>query len=260
MHYSIFYNLLTYKDNMIPKIIHQTWKDKKIPQEWKSSVNRCKKLHYGYKYILWTDKMMENFVKRVYPVIWPLYRSYKYHIQRCDVFRYLVLYHYGGIYLDLDTYCKKKLDGLLKHECVLTETPQGGLSNYFIMSTRKNKFMKYCIDHLEQYKDVGTLFGKHFHVMATSGPWFVTQMYRTYPTHLNDNKNKIHILSTNETSGDCNACNFDCKGGKYFTLVRGKSWHDLDSSVIDFIYCNYKKIIVFICVVLFTIIAIVKLL
>ena len=49
---------------MIPKIIHQTWKNKQIPDEWNHAVESCKKINSHYKYILWTDETMKNFVKK----------------------------------------------------------------------------------------------------------------------------------------------------------------------------------------------------
>lgn len=45
-----------------------------------------------------------------YPWFLPTYRSYAYAIQRVDVVRYFLLHHYGGLYLDLDVGCKKRLD------------------------------------------------------------------------------------------------------------------------------------------------------
>lgn len=93
---------------MIPKIIHQTWKNTKIPDNWIDAQKSCKILHPDYKYILWTHEDMDKFVKSEYPNFYKTYISYKYDIQRCDAFRYLVLYTYGGIYLDLDIVCKKK--------------------------------------------------------------------------------------------------------------------------------------------------------
>ena len=41
---------------MIPKIIHQTWKNKNIPDEWKDAVNSCKSIHKDFKHIVWTDE------------------------------------------------------------------------------------------------------------------------------------------------------------------------------------------------------------
>ena len=91
---------------MIPKIIHQTWKNEKIPKKWKKAVKSCK--FEGYTYILWTDKKMDKFVEKYYPDFYDFYSSYKYVIQKCDAFRYLVLYKFGGIYLDMDLLCKTK--------------------------------------------------------------------------------------------------------------------------------------------------------
>jgi len=93
---------------MIPKIIHQTWKNTIIPTQWQDSVDACKKRHSDYEYKLWTDDMMDDFVQLEYPDFYPTYKSYKYHIQRCDVFRYLILYKYGGIYIWIWIYFVKR--------------------------------------------------------------------------------------------------------------------------------------------------------
>jgi len=105
---------------MIPKIIHQTWKNNVIPDNWKDAVNSCKEVNNDFKYILWTDQMMEEFVQKYYPEFLHTYKSYKHNIQRCDAFRYLVLYKYGGVYLDMDTICKKNLSELLHYDIVFT--------------------------------------------------------------------------------------------------------------------------------------------
>ena len=75
---------------MIPKIIHQTWKSKNIPDKWKDAVESCKTINKGFKYLLWTTETMDKFVKKYYPDFYKTYKSYRYNIQRCDVFRYLV--------------------------------------------------------------------------------------------------------------------------------------------------------------------------
>ena len=33
-----------------------------------------------------------------------LYENVRYRVQRCDLARFLILYHYGGMYADLDTF------------------------------------------------------------------------------------------------------------------------------------------------------------
>ena len=87
---------------MIPSILHQTWKNKEIPDQWKASYDSCQRVMASYTRRLWTDEEMEAFVKQNYPEMYDTYMSYPHHIQRCDSFRYMLLYKIGGVYLDMD--------------------------------------------------------------------------------------------------------------------------------------------------------------
>jgi mannosyltransferase OCH1-like enzyme len=40
----------------VPKLIHQTWKDKNVPEKWREAQQSCIDAHPGYTYKLWTDK------------------------------------------------------------------------------------------------------------------------------------------------------------------------------------------------------------
>lgn len=87
-----------------------------------------------WEYTLWTDESGDAFVKEYYPQLFSTYRGYRQEIQRSNILRcvslaqsalilnadvlpslgrYLVLHHYGGIYLDLDLRCLKPLDAFL---------------------------------------------------------------------------------------------------------------------------------------------------
>jgi len=226
---------------MIPKIIHQTWKTKDIPDEWKDAVESCKSINKDFKHILWTHKTMDEFVKKFYPDFHKIYKSYKYDIQRCDVFRYLVLYKYGGVYLDMDIICNYKLNKLLKYNIVFANSSnvKTSFTNSFYMVIPNHPFFKFCIDHLQENIHNYEYFGKHLHVMYSTGPLFLTNMIETYGKIPN-----MYILTQNEFAGDCNVCNENnCNGGKYFTHIHGNSWHEIDSTIYNYCLCNYKKII-----------------
>ena len=228
---------------MIPDIIHQTWKTNKIPEMWKESVEACKDKHKSYKYMLWTDSSMKEFVKKEHPEFYKTYNSYPHTIQRCDAFRYLVLYKYGGIYIDMDLFCRKSLTSLLKYNLVLVKSANyDTITNSFIMVTPKNPFIKYCIDNLEKHKDDYSMFGKHVHIMNGTGPFFINKMVDDYG--LEKKKDNYYILSKKEFSGDCSVCNTDknCKGGLYFKHLVGNSWHSLDSKIYNTCMCIYKSI------------------
>jgi mannosyltransferase OCH1-like enzyme len=220
---------------MIPKIIHQTWKTTEIPDEWKDAVNSCKEIH-DYKYILWTHEDMDHFVKKEFPHIYKLYTSYKYDIQRCDAFRYLVLYKYGGIYLDMDIVCKKSLDKFLNYDIVFARYSylNKEFINSFFMTSPRHPFFLYCINNLHKNIDSYKYFGKHLHVMNSAGPAFLTKMIKEYGT-IEDS----YTLTKNEFAGSCNSCNEKkCTGGIYFNHIPGKSWHSFDSTLYNFLFCN----------------------
>jgi hypothetical protein len=41
---------------VVPKILHQTWRDKEVPEKWKEAQRSCIEAHPGYEYRLWTDE------------------------------------------------------------------------------------------------------------------------------------------------------------------------------------------------------------
>jgi len=231
---------------MIPKIIHQTWKNTQIPDNWIDAQKSCKAIHSDYKYILWTHEDMDKFVKNEYPNFYKTYISYKYNIQRCDAFRYLVLYKYGGIYIDLDIVCKKSLNNFLHYDIVLPlcSSDSNMFTNGFLMIIPKHPFFKYCIDQLPNYINSYSYLGKFSHVMNSTGPVFLTNMIKNYNKNSNMSIKNMNILTKKQFSGDCNVCNEDtCIGGEYFDHLVGKSWHDTLSAYIVFIQCNKEKII-----------------
>jgi mannosyltransferase OCH1-like enzyme len=231
---------------MIPKIIHQTWKTREIPHQWQSAVQSCKALHPDYEYILWTHETMAEFVKTEYPDFLQTYTGYKYDIQRCDAFRYLVLYKYGGIYLDLDMICKKKLDGLLTYDFVLgkslntSSSYASSYANCFFMVIPQHPFIKFCIEQLPHYAQSFVYFGKHLHIMNSAGPLFLTKMIAKYKNIPN-----MYVLTQTEFAGDCNVCNFNkCQSGTYFNHFEGNStWNSWDSTFYNAVFCNYKWIL-----------------
>lgn len=109
---------------MIPKIIHQTWKSDKIPPRFVPFVDSWKSHHPDYTYMLWTDDNNREFVKNEYPNFLYLYDTIPTPVMKCDFMRYLIIYHFGGYYVDLDVMCHKALENLPKlpsHDVVLTE-------------------------------------------------------------------------------------------------------------------------------------------
>lgn len=156
---TIEYSMISSNDNAdslipakIPRILHQTWRDAEtIPHQWQQASNSCRILHPDYQYRLWTDKSARELIQTEFPSLLTTYDSYPYDIQRADMIRLVILYAFGGIYLDLDIICLKSLNQLRNYEFVLPRTRPVGLSNDFIMAEPKHPFLWQVINDLPNF-------------------------------------------------------------------------------------------------------------
>ena len=228
---------------MIPKIIHQTWKNNIIPNHWKESPYYWKKYHPDYKYILWTDDDNRIFIKKNYPWFLHIFDNYPHNIQRADAIRYFLLYTFGGIYSDLDIYPKKSLDIFINkynnpNSCVLIKSSQlGVVTNSFMMSTPKHPFWIKCIESMIENKDSKFYYTKHLYVMNSTGPLMINYVYKQYP----DN---VYFLP-NKNFMPCSICSpKPCTNKDSFLVyTEGQSWNEWDSHILNFIYCKWKIIL-----------------
>jgi mannosyltransferase OCH1-like enzyme len=231
---------------MIPKIIHQTYKSlEEIPEHWERARQSVLRAHPDYQYVFWTDKDIHRFMQREYPTFYrETFVKYPHVIQRIDAFRYFVLYHYGGIYMDLDIGVKRPLDKYIKHDLVVVKSMNVSnvFTNSLMMSSRGNPFMLQCMHALHSYKDQYRMLGKHVHVMNSTGPLFLTNQLQKY------RKESYYVISKEAFQGDCTVCNLDkCVGGNEFFSVKGNSWHSWDSAAYNFVLCKRNYLLLFFC-------------
>jgi hypothetical protein len=99
---------------MIPKIIHQIAPTEKNNWdiEWKPCHESWKTAYSDFKFMMWDDENinLSNLIGKYYPEYSEKYRILPYNIMRYDIGRCFLMYHYGGIYADMDLYCHKKFD------------------------------------------------------------------------------------------------------------------------------------------------------
>ena len=145
---------------MIPKIIHQTWKTSNIPNKWKEYHNTWKK-HFPepeYQHILWTDEVNKDFIKENYNWFYNTFSGYPKGIQRADAIRYFILFHYGGIYADLDCEVRENFYQDLEQDNInLAGNPyENGKStmNNLMCSDKNNDKWKKVFQELEKSKNL----------------------------------------------------------------------------------------------------------
>lgn len=92
----------------IPKIIHQIWIGKKLPDEFKKFTESWKIYHPDWEYKLWTQDDIPKLNLRNRDFI----EQSRNPGEISDLLRYEILYQYGGVYLDVDFECLRSLESL----------------------------------------------------------------------------------------------------------------------------------------------------
>lgn len=131
----------------IPPHLFQTWKSKTdIPGNFAYWSQTFRTENPGYDYWLWDDDDNRAFIASHYPWFLPTYDAYPAEIFRADAVRYFFLYHFGGIYADMDTECLRPFDTLLdKGDVILGRMGTDGafphaLPNAVMLSRPRQEF------------------------------------------------------------------------------------------------------------------------
>ena len=94
--------------SLIPKNIFQTHKSIDYINSKPKLVNAINswKKHRQFNYYFFNDSQCENFIKKHFPnKIYLAYKKLPMAVMRADLWRYCVIYKYGGIYADTDAIC-----------------------------------------------------------------------------------------------------------------------------------------------------------
>jgi len=141
----------------IPKKIHQIWLGGKIPSKYEELQKTWINNNPDWEYKLWTDEDLEKFDlvnKKVIDNMTNLG-------SKSDLFRYEILYKYGGVYIDTDFECIKSFNdfihldlfsgvGTIWEEFDVNKTPQGpNIFNGLIGIKPKHKILKGMIENLD---------------------------------------------------------------------------------------------------------------
>jgi mannosyltransferase OCH1-like enzyme len=116
---------------MIEKNIFQSWNTKIIHPLVQKKIDFLKKINNNYTYYLYDDNDMDNFVNDHFKgEIAECYNKLNIIVAKVDLWRYLILYKYGGVYLDMDSSIEKPLDELIQENDAAIITVEGNQNLY----------------------------------------------------------------------------------------------------------------------------------
>ena len=116
---------------MIEKNIFQSWYTKNLPPLVQQKIDYFKNLNPEYTYNLYDDDDIDNFVNEHYKgEIAECYNKLNIMVAKVDFWRYLILYKYGGVYVDIDSSIEKPLNELIKDDDNAIITAEGNPNVY----------------------------------------------------------------------------------------------------------------------------------
>ncbi|GAB7324528.1 hypothetical protein MBLNU13_g08434t1 [Cladosporium sp. NU13] len=156
------------------------------------------------------------------------YTSYAQTIQRSNILRYLILHHYGGIYLDLDLTCRQPLDNLLHAPFLTSSTSKWpvGINNAFILSRPQHPFLGHLISDERIQEHARDWPSPWLESMITTGFVFLSNAWMDYvEIHKHPSyQDSVFVLADNHGKYAEHAL-----GGKAMTPLfehgRAGSWH-----------------------------------
>lgn len=175
------------------KIIHRIWLQSSTQVPEKYNVNLQSALHHnpGYKQVIWDDAKIIPLVKEHFPHLLKIYQGYQWWVQRCDFARYLLLYLYGGFYLDMDVEVVGSFDPIVekskpffvRHEKMLHCLSYDSLhinNNFLYSPYPKHPFFKYLVECTECSFERRFFDLKIYYIVRSTGPFFLINCIKQY--------------------------------------------------------------------------------
>jgi len=172
---------------IIPANIFQTWSSKNLPPKMYLAMQTIKKNNPGFKYYLFDDNDCREFIKNHFDSdVLYAFDSLIPGAYKADLWRYCVLYKYGGIYMDVKYYPINnfKLINLLEEEYWVLDANKVGIYNALMVCQSGNELLLRAINDI--VKNVKNKFyGTSF--LEPTGPRLLSKYFT------NDEKKKLKI-------------------------------------------------------------------
>lgn len=264
---------------MIQKNIHQIWiqGEHYLPDEYKVNVVKLRSIHPTWKIYFWDEIQFLSLIKDE-PFFIEKYYQFTYLHQKVDFAKLVILFLYGGIFIDTDTEIVKPLDALFRqveeYDFVISYTSSsnkysienlfvcnkwsGCYNNGIIIARKHAGILKYLYGAMETECN---LYFKPACITYTTGPVIFNKLVKAYIANENiPNKSRILVLDSDYLE-PCVFDKCDVTDNTYILHKHKLSWVDDNSKyILDFIYSqnrvdweNYFIIGVLIMVTLFAI-------
>ncbi len=171
----------------IPKITHRIWFQgwDKVPSKFHQNIKDLEEQNPDFEHKTWDEDSMRKECEQLGKPYLDKYDSLPLMIMKVDYGRYVVLYRYGGISIDMDMKPMRPLNGtpgLDKEEMIVSKLPNpvgytGYLNNAMFAVRPKCPIIKEMIDECTRStKTQSDYLNKELYLDSETGPSFVNRM------------------------------------------------------------------------------------
>jgi mannosyltransferase OCH1-like enzyme len=188
-------NIEDFSNNVsIPKRIFQTHKSNEYilnnPKLKKARESWTK--HSDFEYNFYDDNKQDEFMKTNFSDIYDVYSELPLPVMKGDLWRYCVIYHYGGIYTDADTICLSTPNDLIKdgYLVLAPELTHNLFCQWTFAAPPKSPVLKNVIDNsVERLRENKDKYKENEHfVHYYTGPSVFSDGINTW---MNENKYNV---------------------------------------------------------------------
>jgi hypothetical protein len=245
-------------------ILHQSWANRCIPEKWASFVATWAGQPKVTKYILWTDDTMDQLIVDIFSCttlgyVWRYLTSSQNSkepneaVKRSDIFRFLVIFVFGGMYADLDMVARGADVTELQRATTIVWEPMSAqqlyhmnttsardaasalrhdgrlvLITFLVAASRGDPFIRYVLNHQIEWQLIRAVaetrrgdawwdFRRVYlnNAVAESGPSVVARAYHSYVQRQGSGANLTTMTSdeVNYWAVHENSCSW-CPGNK----------------------------------------------
>lgn len=221
----------------VERTVHQLWKNARPPDLWEVCAREWETLTqaHGWEYKLWTDEDVDRLLTEEYSWVMPFYRKLSSDIQRVHLSRYILLYHFGGLCVDMDVQPRSDHvlsfleSGVRPHRVVVSLDPYTKrVGTGFLWSSERGHplwkyVLYYCMQPRDRWDEWLMRLSKHMEVRQRTGPTVLelTLDRHKFPDVLQVDARWFQPMHNTDDS-------------QWVTRVPGgPSWRDWDSTAID---------------------------
>lgn len=246
-------------DNFYNKIIHQIWiqGEEYIPIKYHEYIKEIKRLHPKWEYKFWDDRSIIDLLRKQDNKYIEAYYKLDYLHQKVDFARYVILYLFGGIYIDMDATTLKPIDDILdtNYEMIVCKLNLNGfekmicgsknlVNNGTIISKKGSKVLLEIIDEVIDDPSCNSM-SRSFKMICindTTGP-------KRFSNIIDKNKELVKILEY-EYFEPClaNKCNVTDK--TYIFHKQERSWISNWQNKCFELYSQNKIVIIILLILL----------